>query len=105
MASGESLATTDLDLARAVAQAALATEGVHDLGRGTYVEAATYGASEKVSGVVVEPEEVRVHVIAARHGGTPLNSLAGRIRQNAEPAAGGKAVSVTIEDIFWGEEL
>ena len=32
--------------------AALATEGVHAMGRGRFVEAATYEGAEKVSGVV-----------------------------------------------------
>ena len=53
-----------LQLARAASEAALATEGVHSMGRGRFVEAATYEGGEKVSGVVVGPEELEVHIVA-----------------------------------------
>ena len=53
----------ELPLARAV-QAALATEGVHSMGRGRYVEAATYEGDEKVTGVVVNPDGVEIHIVA-----------------------------------------
>jgi hypothetical protein len=59
----------DLQLARVAREAALATEGVRRLGTGRWSEAATYGPGEKVSGVVVEPDEVQVHIVV----GYPLN--------------------------------
>jgi hypothetical protein len=53
-----------IQLARAAVEAALATEGVHSMGRGRYVEASTYEGSEKVSGVVVGPEDLEIHIVA-----------------------------------------
>ena len=44
--------------------AALATEGVYSMGRGRFVEAATYEGSEKVSGVAVTPEVLEIHIVA-----------------------------------------
>ncbi len=35
------------------------------MGRGRYVEAATYEGSEKVLGVVVGPEDLEIHIVAA----------------------------------------
>lgn len=89
----------DLNVARSVAQAVLALEGVHSLGAGRYAEAATYGPGEKVMGVVVWPEEVQVHVVARYPEGTPLRDLMERVGRAAEDLAQGRSVSVVIEDI------
>jgi hypothetical protein len=89
----------DLQLARAAAEAALATEGVYSLGTGRYVEAATYGPGEKVTGVVVGPDEVRVHIVVSypppsRYRPSPSASASGRPR---EPVDG--PLTVVVEDL------
>ncbi|MCA1729689.1 MAG: hypothetical protein LC751_09865 [Actinobacteria bacterium] len=89
----------DLRLARAVSEAALTTEGVYALGTGRYVEAATYGAGEKVTGVVVNPDEVRVHIVARYPPAESLLALAERIRERVAPRAGNRTATVIVEDV------
>ena len=89
----------DLQLARAAREAALATEGVRRLGSGRYAEAATYGAGEKVSGVVVGPEEVRVHIVAGYPLTDPIPALAERVRQKVAPSAQERATTIVVEDL------
>jgi hypothetical protein len=89
----------DVRLARTVSEAALATEGVYSLGTGRYVEAATYGAGEKVTGVVVGPDEVRVHIVVRYPLPEPIPALAERVRERAALRAGGRATTVVVEDL------
>ena len=89
----------DLQLARTASEAALATEGVYSLGTGRYVEAATYGAGEKVTGVVVSPEEVRVHIVVRYPLPEPIPALAERIRERVAAKSGGRAATVVVEDL------
>jgi len=89
----------DLQLARVAREAALATEGVRRLGTGRWSEAATYGPGEKVSGVVVSPDEVRVHVIVRYPPAEPLPALAERVRERVARSAGGRAAMVIVEDV------
>ena len=89
----------DLQLARTASEAALATEGVYSLGTGRYVEAATYGAGEKVTGVVVSPEEVRVHIVVRYPLPEPIPALAERIRVRVASKSGGRAATVVVEDL------
>jgi hypothetical protein len=89
----------DLRLARAVSEAALTTEGVYALGTGRYVEAATYGAGEKVTGVVVNPDEVRLHIVARYPPAESLLALAERIRERVAPRAGNRTATVIVEDV------
>ena len=89
----------DLQLARTASEAALATEGVYSLGTGRYVEVATYGAGEKVTGVVVSPEVVRVHFVVRYPLPEPIPALAERIREKVRPRAGGRATTVVVEDL------
>jgi hypothetical protein len=89
----------DLRLARAVSEAILATEGVYSLGTGRYVEAATYGPGEKVTGVVVTPEEVRVHIVLRYPLPEPIPALAERVRERAASCARGRATTVVVEDL------
>lgn len=93
-----------LQLARAASDAALATKGVHRLGAGLFVEAATYGAGEKVSGVVVTPEKVQVHVVASYPLDKPVPELAEDIRERVAPEVEGRDTDVVIEDIEVVEE-
>lgn len=97
--------TEDLKIARAAAEAALSVEGVRSLGRGVYAEAATYGAGEKVVGVVVQPEEVTVHVVVGYPPPGPLPEVAGKVRRRVAPHAGGRAASVVVEDLETSEEV
>lgn len=89
----------DLRLARAISEAALATEGVYSLGTGRYAEAATYGPGEKVTGVVVGPEEVRIHIVVRYPPPEPIPALAERVRERAAPNTGGRATTVVVEDL------
>ena len=86
-------------MARAVSEATLATEGVYSLGTGRYVEAATHGPGEKVTGVVVTPEEVRVHIVLRYPLPEPIPALAERVRERAASRARGRATTVVVEDL------
>jgi hypothetical protein len=93
----------ELRLASAARAAALSTDGVHSMGAGRYAEAATYGAGEKVLGVVMRPGEVEVHVVA----GYPLPlevgslpELAERVRERVVPQARGRTVAIVVDDLF-----
>ena len=79
--------------------AALATEGVHAMGRGRYVEAATYEGAEKVSGVVVTPDEVEVHVVARYPLPSPIPEIAENISERVAPQAGGRKTTVIVDDL------
>lgn len=89
----------DLQLARAVSEAVLATEGVYSLGTGRYVEAATYGPGDKVTGVVVGPDEVKIHIVVCYPLSEPIPALAERVRERAALRAGGRAAMVVVEDL------
>jgi hypothetical protein len=93
-----------IELARAAAVAALATEGVHSLGRGRYVEAATYEGSEKVSGVVVGPEDLEIHIVARYPLPRPIPEIAEGIRERVAPEAGGRKTLVVVDDLEVAED-
>ena len=79
--------------------AALATEGVYSMGRGRYVEAATYEGSEKVSGVVVTPEDLEIHIVARYPLPKPIPEIAENIRERVAPEAGGRKTMVVVDDL------
>jgi uncharacterized alkaline shock family protein YloU len=93
-----------IQLARAALEAALATEGVYSMGRGRYVEAATYEGSEKVSGVVVGPEDLEIHIVARYPLPRPIPEIAENIRERVAPQAGGRKTVVVVEDLEVGED-
>ena len=93
-----------IQLARVASVAALATEGVHSMGRGRYVEAATYEGSEKVSGVVVSPEELEIHIVARYPLPRPIPEIAENIRERVAPQAGGRRTRVVVEDLEVAED-
>jgi uncharacterized alkaline shock family protein YloU len=95
---------TDIQLARAASVAALATEGVHAMGRGRYVEAATYDGAEKVSGVVVGPDAVEVHVVVRWPLPKPIPEIAGNIIERVAPQAGGRKTTVMVDDLEVGAD-
>ncbi len=84
--------------------AALATEGVHSLGHGRYVEAATYKGSEKVSGVVVGPEDLEIHIVARYPLTRPIPEIAENIRERVAPEAGGRKTRVVVDDLEVAED-
>jgi uncharacterized alkaline shock family protein YloU len=88
-----------IELARAASGAALATEGVYSMGRGRYVEAATYEGSEKVSGVVVTPEDLEIHIVARYPLPKPIPEIAESIRERVAPEAGGRKTMVVVDDL------
>jgi hypothetical protein len=69
------------------------------MGRGRFVEAATYEGGEKVSGVVVRPEEIEVHVVARYPLPKPIPDLAADIIERVAPQAGGRRINVVVEDL------
>jgi hypothetical protein len=81
------------------ARAPPATEGVYSMGRGRYVEAATYEGSEKVSGVVVNPEEVEIHIVARYPLPKPIPEIARSIMERVAPQAGDRRTVVVVEDL------
>lgn len=89
----------ELQLARAVSEKVLATEGVYSLGIGRYVEAATYGAGEKVTGVVVNKDDIQMHIVARYPLTEPIPALAERIRDRVASEAGGRTMTVVFEDL------
>jgi hypothetical protein len=88
-----------IELARAASVAALATEGVYSMGRGRYVEAATYEGSEKISGVVVTPEDLEIHIVARYPLPRPIPEIAENIRERVAPEAGGRKTMVVVDDL------
>ena len=84
--------------------AALATEGVHAMGRGRYVEAATYDGPEKVSGVVVDPEKVEVHVVVRWPLPRSIPEIADSIVERIAPQAGGRRTIVMVDDLEVGPD-
>ncbi|MDQ3375531.1 MAG: hypothetical protein M3533_01380 [Actinomycetota bacterium] len=95
---------TEIQLARAASVAALATEGVHAMGRGRYVEAATYDGPEKVSGVVVNPGEVEVHIVVRWPLPRPIPEIAGSIIERVAPQTGGRKTMVMVDDLEVGAD-
>jgi hypothetical protein len=74
------------------------------MGRGRYVEAATYEGSEKVSGVVVGPEDLEIHIVASYPLPRPIPEIAESIRERVAPQAGGRRTRVVVEDLEVGED-
>ena len=89
----------ELELARAASQAALATDGVYSMGRGRYVEAATYEGNEKVSGVVVKPDEVEIHIVARYPLPSPIPEISRSIIERVAPRAGDRRIVVVVDDL------
>jgi hypothetical protein len=79
--------------------AALATEGVYSMGRGRYVEAATYEGNEKVTGVVVSPEEVEIHIVARYPLPKPIPEISRSIIERVAPQAGDRRTVVVVDDL------
>ena len=94
----------DLELARAASEAALATDGVYGLGTGGLAEAATYGVGEKVSGVIVMPEEVQVYVVLDYPPAKPIPEVAESIKESVGTKIEGRDTIVIVEDLEVSDE-
>lgn len=93
------MASELLQVARAVADTALATDGVHSLGTGTFAEVATYEGADKVLGVHVTEEEVEVHIIALYPLQSSIPQLADTIRSRVAAEVESRRVDVVVEDL------
>lgn len=69
------------------------------MGLGRFVEAATYEGGEKVSGVVVGPEELEIHIVARYPLPKPIPEIAGEIMDRVAPRAGGRRTKIVVEDL------
>ena len=69
------------------------------MGTGRYVEAATYEGGEKVSGVVVRPEELEIHIVARYPLPKSIPEIAGDIMERVAPRAGDRRTHVVVEDL------
>jgi hypothetical protein len=74
------------------------------MGRGRYVEAATYEGSEKVSGVVVGPEDLEIHIVVRYPLPRAIPEIAESIRERVAPEAGGRKTMVVVEDLEVAED-
>jgi hypothetical protein len=74
------------------------------MGRGRYVEAATYEGSEKVSGVVVGPDDIEIHIVAMYPLPRPIPDIAENIRERVAPEAGGRKTRVVVDDLEVAED-
>ncbi len=74
------------------------------MGRGRFVEAATYEGGEKVSGVVVKPEELEIHIVARYPLPKPIPEISRSIMERVAPQAGGRRTTVVVEDLEVAED-
>ncbi len=88
------MTSPDLD---AVAAAAASCPAVAGMAGGLYGEVATYLPGRRLVGVRLAGDELEVHVTA--QWGTPLPEVADAVRLAVAPLAGGRPVTVYIDDI------
>lgn len=69
------------------------------MGRGRYVEAATYEGNEKVTGVIVNPDEVEIHIVARYPLPKPIPEITWSIIERLVPQAGDRRIDVIVEDL------
>jgi len=87
----------DGTLADAVAAVVRGLGGVARLSGGKAGQVATYLPGRRVTGVRIMSDTVEVHLVARWMGSLP--QLADDVRAALAPLVGGRAVSVTVEDI------
>lgn len=95
----------NFELAEAIAQAALATPGVHSMGKGRRPDVSAQGTRRKYRGVVVTASEVSIHIVAEAPKGLPIPDLAERVRRRVEPIVSGGSINVVVEDIVGRHRL
>ncbi|MFD6100538.1 hypothetical protein ACFVWN_26535 [Nocardiopsis flavescens] len=88
------------DIARRVAGAALRSRDVADLSAGAFGTLSTPVPGGRVRGVAVRADSVEVGVVV--HFGRPLPEIAGGLRRELAPLAGGRAVHISVEDVVAG---
>ncbi len=108
------LQVSEVSIARAVVAAVRGVPSVADVGPGRFVEAATYGAGEKVRGVVVGRArgalDIEVHLCALYTDSLVLPGLAARVRsavrQSVEGLGAGLLgrIDVAFDDLRVEEE-
>lgn len=81
----------------AVATAVLACPHVAGLSAGTVQEIATYLPGRRVQGIRVQDDALEIHVVA--RWGTPLPDVGAEVRKAVGMLAGGRPITVAIEDI------
>jgi uncharacterized alkaline shock family protein YloU len=99
---------SEVELAQAVAAAVRAVPGVADLSPGRFVEVATYGAREKVRGVIVrqtaESLDVEVHVCAQYAASLMLTELAALVRESIRHSVGASSArTVSQTDVVFDD--
>jgi hypothetical protein len=81
----------------AVAKAVLACPHVASLSAGTVAEIATYLPGRRVQGIRSQDDALEIHIVA--RWGTPLPEIGAEVRRAVGSLAGGRAVTVAIEDV------
>ena len=81
----------------AVATAVLACPHVAALSAGTVEEIATYLPGRRVQGIRSDEGSLEIHVVA--RWGTPLPEVGAEVRRAVGALAGGRSVTVAIEDL------
>lgn len=80
-----------------MAQAVRSAPGVVRLSGGPYGGVGTYLPGERVTGVVLDPETVEVHVAGAY--GTTVAEIAAEVRRAVAPLAVERRIDVVIEEL------
>jgi hypothetical protein len=88
--------TSEVAVARQVADAALAVSGVLDLHGGMFGEVATYAPGTKITGIRIDADRGEVHLVTDLSRN--LRTVAEEVRSEAERIAGLPFV-VTVEDV------
>lgn len=88
------------ETARRMARAALGSPDVVELSAGAFGMLSTPVSGGRVRGVAVRPDAVEVGVVV--HFGRPLPEIAGELRRELAPLAGGRAVHISVEDVVAG---
>ena len=88
--------TPEVSVARQVADAALAVDGVLDLHGGMFGEVATYEPGTKITGIRIDADHGEVHLVTDLTRN--LRTVAEEVRGEAERIAGLPFV-VTVEDV------
>lgn len=81
----------------AVATAVLACPHVASLSAGTVQEIATYLPGRRVHGIRAQDDVLEIHVVA--RWGTPLPEVGAEVRRAVGALAGGRPITVAIEDV------
>ena len=73
--------------------------------RGRCADAATYEGGEKVSGVVVKPDELEIHIVARYPLPKPIPEIARSIMERVAPQAGDRRTTIVVDDLEVAEDV